>query len=59
MCFRIMYCIIILYLFIIISLIGTSLDVIFTVRNHGDGATIVDSWIDDIYWSDDEILGNL
>ncbi|XP_076095373.1 uncharacterized protein LOC143066264 [Mytilus galloprovincialis] len=35
---------------------GTSLDVIFTVRNHGDGATIVDSWIDDIYWSDDEIL---
>ncbi|CAG2191761.1 unnamed protein product [Mytilus edulis] len=34
---------------------GTPLDVIYTVRNHGDGATIVDSWKDDIYWSKDNI----
>ncbi|CAC5402582.1 unnamed protein product [Mytilus coruscus] len=35
---------------------GNTLDAIYTVRNHGDGATIVDSWIDDIYWSADNIL---
>ncbi|XP_052094770.1 uncharacterized protein LOC127730411 isoform X2 [Mytilus californianus] len=35
---------------------GSSLPVIYNVRNHGDGATTVDSWVDDIYWSDDDNL---
>ncbi|VDI13273.1 Hypothetical predicted protein, partial [Mytilus galloprovincialis] len=35
---------------------GSSLPVIYNVRNHGDGATTADVWEDDIYWSEDDNL---